>query len=101
MSISACQRAIANQLFTSPVNQLLGALPEAEYQALLPHLECVALPLKIAIYKPDEPIDYAYFPNRAMISLISTMETGATTEIGLIGNEGHGRAADYFRRRSQ
>ena len=88
MSISACENAIANQLFTSPVNQLLGALPEAEYQSLLPHLECVALPLKTAIYNPDEPIDYAYFPNRAMISLVSTMETGATTEIGLIGNEG-------------
>ena len=30
----------------------------------------------------------AYFPGRAMISLVSIMQDGSTTEIGLIGNEG-------------
>ncbi|MBJ7900549.1 MAG: helix-turn-helix domain-containing protein [Cyanobacteria bacterium RI_101] len=33
-------------------------------------------------------MEFAYFPNRAMISLVSIMEDGATTEIGIIGNEG-------------
>jgi CRP-like cAMP-binding protein len=33
-------------------------------------------------------MEFAYFPNTAMISVVSIMEDGSTTEIGLIGNEG-------------
>ncbi|MDY6936796.1 MAG: Crp/Fnr family transcriptional regulator [Cyanobacteriota bacterium] len=40
------------------------------------------------LYEPKEPIEYVYFPIRAMISLVSVLEDGKTTEIGLIGNEG-------------
>ena len=71
-----------------PENQLLAALPASEYQRLLPHLELVSLPLRKVLYEADEPIEYVYFLNRAIASLVSTMEDGSTVEIGLVGNEG-------------
>ncbi|MEB3175621.1 MAG: Crp/Fnr family transcriptional regulator [Cyanobacteriota bacterium] len=70
------------------INQLLTALPASAYSRLAPHLQTCTLDSGQIIYEANETIEFAYFPNRAMISLVSIMEDGATTEIGLIGNEG-------------
>ncbi|MGB3692460.1 MAG: Crp/Fnr family transcriptional regulator [Spirulinaceae cyanobacterium] len=77
-----------SEKFEKPINQILAALPEVEYQRLVPHLEFVLLPLGKVILEPNEPVKEVYFPQRAMISLVSIMMDGSTTEIGLIGNEG-------------
>ncbi|MBF2018887.1 MAG: Crp/Fnr family transcriptional regulator [Hydrococcus sp. C42_A2020_068] len=71
-----------------PINQLLAALPRSEYQRLAPHLQLVSLSAGQVLYEPGETISEVYFPNRAMISLVSIMEDGSTTEVGLVGNEG-------------
>ena len=71
-----------------PTNQILAALPEKEYQRLAPHLELVFLPLSEVLLEPNEPVKEVYFPQQAMISLVSIMMDGSTTEIGLVGNEG-------------
>jgi CRP-like cAMP-binding protein len=70
------------------VNRLLAALPDAEYQILIPHLECVPLAFKQVLYEVGEPIEYVYFPHRAIVSALSTMEDGSTVEVGLVGNDG-------------
>jgi CRP-like cAMP-binding protein len=70
------------------MNRLLAALPDAEYQRLVPHLEYVPLPLKQVLYNRGESIEYVYFPHRAIVSLISTPEEGSNVEVGLVGNEG-------------
>lgn len=70
------------------VNQILAALPEQEYQRIAHNLETVSLKRGQVLYEPYETIRDVYFPNRAMISLVSIMEDGSTTEIGLVGNEG-------------
>ena len=44
------------------VNRLLAALPDAEYQNLVPHLEQVSLHVKQVIYEVGEAIEYVYFP---------------------------------------
>ena len=89
MSLDNCPFYIKQQMETAPANDLLySLLSYDEYQELVPHLECVSLPLGTIIHREYEPISYVYFPNQAMISLISTMENGATTEISLIGKEG-------------
>ena len=89
MSLDNCPLSISKQMETAPANDLLySLLSYDEYQELVPHLECVSLPLGTIIHREYEPISYVYFPNQAMISLISTMENGATTEISLIGKEG-------------
>lgn len=69
-------------------NQLLRTLSSSAYSRLAPHLQTCNLDSSQIIYEANETIEFAYFPNRAMISLVSIMEDGATTEIGLIGNEG-------------
>ncbi|MBD1943506.1 Crp/Fnr family transcriptional regulator [Coleofasciculus sp. FACHB-712] len=75
---------------TSPqaVNRLLAALPDAEYQRLIPHLDHVSLPFKQVLYDVGEPIEYVYFPQRAIISFLSTMADGSMVEVGLVGNDG-------------
>lgn len=69
-------------------NRLLAALPAEAYQRLLPHLEPVSLSLKTVIHRPGEPIDYVYFPHRALISLVTILEDGSTVENSLVGREG-------------
>jgi len=69
-------------------NQLLSALPTEEYQRLLPNLESVSLPLTQIIYTPNEPIEYVYFPNNGIVSLVNVTEDGGTVEAATVGNEG-------------
>lgn len=71
-----------------PANQLLAFLPQDEYERLVPHLEKVSLSLGRVIYEPGEMIEYVYFPNQAAVSLVSLLENGSTTEVGMVGKEG-------------
>lgn len=77
-----------NQNRPIKINQLLGLLPVEGYQRLVPHLKKLFYKSGTVLYEPNEVMDFAYFPTTAMISVVSIMESGATTEIGLIGNEG-------------
>ena len=70
------------------VNRLLAALPDAEYQRLIPHLNHVSLPFKQVLHEAGEPLEYVYFPHRAIVSLLSTMADGSMIEVGLVGNDG-------------
>ena len=69
-------------------NQLLSALPTEEYERLLPNLEAVSLTPKQIIYAPNESIEYVYFPNNGIISLVNFTEDGSTVEAATVGNEG-------------
>jgi CRP-like cAMP-binding protein len=69
-------------------NRLLAALPREEYERLLSKFHPVSLTLGEVLYAPEEPIQYVYFPHNCVISVIYTMEDGATSEVGLVGNEG-------------
>lgn len=69
-------------------NLILNALPDDEFERLLPHLETVKLALGDFIYRAEEPIKYVYFPSNAMISVIASTTEGQSAEIGLIGHEG-------------
>ena len=77
-----------NQNRPLKLNQLLGLLPVEGYERLAPHLQKFSFKSGTVLYEPNEVMDFAYFPNTAMISVVSIMEDGSTTEIGLIGNEG-------------
>ena len=74
--------------YVNPVNQILAALSPDEYQRLAKHLKPVNLTSGTILLEPHEPITTVYFPQKAMISLVSIMMDGSTTEIGLIGKEG-------------
>ena len=72
----------------SPENRILAALPAAEYERLLPNLKPVALEYKQVLYEPNKTIRYAYFPERGIISMVSTVIDRAVVEVGLAGREG-------------
>ncbi len=69
-------------------NHLLAALPEAEWQRWLPHLEAVEMPLGQVLYESGRTLDYVYFPITSIVSLLYVMENGASAEIAVVGNEG-------------
>ncbi len=69
-------------------NHLLAALPEPECERLFPHLELVPLPLGKALYESGGHLSYVYFPTTAIVSLLYVLESGASAEIAVVGNEG-------------
>ena len=73
---------------TATKNHLLTALLSKDYMHLLPLLERVTLALGEVLYEAESPIQYVYFPETAVISMLSTMESGDTVEVGLVGREG-------------
>ena len=69
-------------------NRLLAAMPEADYQALVPALERVPMPLGQAVYESGGPQGYVYFPTSSIVSLLYVLADGATAEIAVTGNDG-------------
>ena len=69
-------------------NQLLAALPDADYQRWLPQLEPVDLPLGMVVYESGSTLSHVYFPTTAIVSLLYVMENGASAEIAVVGHEG-------------
>jgi len=70
------------------VNRLLAALPDSEYEHLVPQLKLVSLPVRQVIYEPGELITHVYFPEYAAVSVVTAMEDGSTVEVGIVSNEG-------------
>jgi CRP-like cAMP-binding protein len=75
---------------THPSNQnhLLAALPADDYARLLPDLELIPMSLGWPVYESGGPLGYVYFPSTSIVSLLYVMESGASAEIAISGNEG-------------
>jgi CRP-like cAMP-binding protein len=69
-------------------NHLLAALPAAEFDRLSPHLELVTMPLGEALYESGGRLLHVYFPTTSIVSLLYVLESGATAEVAVVGNEG-------------
>jgi len=69
-------------------NAILLNVPEDEYALLRPHLEPVDLPQQRILFEPAEKIDFAYFPNQGMTSLVIGVSDGRSVEVGIVGKEG-------------
>jgi CRP-like cAMP-binding protein len=69
-------------------NQLLAALPDAEWQRWLPQLEAIDLPLGKVLYESGNNLTHVYFPSTSIVSLLYVMEDGASAEIAVVGHEG-------------
>ena len=70
------------------LNQLLGALPEVDFDVVATHLERVQLRLGESIYEPGGRLQYAVFPTTSIVSLHYVTETGASAETAGVGHEG-------------
>ncbi|MDP1968108.1 MAG: Crp/Fnr family transcriptional regulator, partial [Burkholderiaceae bacterium] len=69
-------------------NQLLAALPDAEWQRWLPQLTLVDMPLGQVLYESGGTMASVYFPTTAIVSLLHVLENGASAEIAVVGFEG-------------
>ena len=69
-------------------NQLLAALPEAELQRWVPHLEYVDMRLGEVLYEAGSTLTHVYFPTTAIVSLLYVMQNGESAEIAVVGNDG-------------
>jgi CRP-like cAMP-binding protein len=69
-------------------NKILLSISDRDYGLLRPHLEYVSLPNHLVIHEAGGKLEFAYFPNRGLISLVVVMKNGKTAEAGIVGNEG-------------
>lgn len=69
-------------------NHLLAALPAEVRERLFPYLEPMPLPLGKVLYESGDTLRHVYFPTNAIVSLLYVMESGASAEISVVGNEG-------------
>lgn len=69
-------------------NHLLDGLSEDARNRVFPYLESVSLPLGKVLYEPGDTLKHVYFPIDSIVSLLYVMESGASAEISVVGNEG-------------
>jgi CRP-like cAMP-binding protein len=92
-----CRHSITIRAHGAPVmtispdlkkNRLLAALPEAELQRWLPHLEYADMRLGEVLYEAGGTLSHVYFPTTAIVSLLYVMQNGESAEIAVVGNDG-------------
>src|SRR5258708_31459778 len=69
-------------------NKILLSIPETEFRAIRPHLEAVELDSHRVLHEAHEVLEYAYFPNDRLLSLVVVLADGKTVEAGIAGKEG-------------
>ncbi len=80
--------ATSSRTIDPPSNRLLELLAPRDYARLRPHLEPVELEYRKSLYQADRKIEFVYFIETGVGSLVNTMANGQAAEVGTIGNEG-------------
>lgn len=68
-------------------NSLLAALPRAEYNRLIPHLERVSMSRGEVLHQSDEPPQDVYFLEEGVASLTVSTDIGQRLQLSIVGNE--------------
>ena len=69
-------------------NQILNSIPESEYNLIRPHLEPVQLAHQSILHEAGEKIEFAYFLNEGLASLVVLTSDGHSVEVAIVGREG-------------
>ena len=72
----------------SPQNLLLRALPRRDFERLRPFLETVPLVPRRVIQHSKFPVEYLYFIEEGLVSVLATADERDAVEVWLIGREG-------------
>ncbi|HEU0217776.1 MAG TPA: Crp/Fnr family transcriptional regulator [Stellaceae bacterium] len=67
---------------------MLSALSDGDFAELANDLQPVSLPKHHIVYDVGAPLDYVYFLESGLVSVLTIMEDGASSEVGMIGAEG-------------
>ncbi len=77
----------------SSVNGILARLPAPDLEQLAPSLEPVDLDLRQKVAAPNRTIDFVYFVESGIISMVGSVRNDIPVELGVIGREGVGNLA--------
>lgn len=69
-------------------NRILQVIPENEFSMLRANLQTVRLEHEEVLFEPNQPIEYCYFPNSGMVSMVVVSSEGTSVEVGVVGFEG-------------
>jgi hypothetical protein len=69
-------------------SRILLSIPDEEYEAILPHLEFIELPLHQSLHESPDGLEYGYFLNLGLTSLVIKTQDGRSVEVGIVGREG-------------
>jgi CRP-like cAMP-binding protein len=69
-------------------NGILLSVPNEEFAMLRDGLHYLDLPHYTVLHEPRKKLEYAYFLNTGMASLVFNTNQRASVEVGVIGNEG-------------
>ena len=69
-------------------NEILNSIPQAEYNRLRPELDFVQLPHHHQLHEAGERIEFAYFLNEGLASLVVLTSDGRSVEVAIVGHEG-------------
>src|SRR5438552_6539503 len=72
----------------APKNRLLAAMPREDSQRFFSELQPVSLSLRQVLHETGAPLEYVYFIEDGVASVLTNMADGATIEVGMIGSEG-------------
>src|ERR1700693_617355 len=70
-----------------PPNRLLQALPEADYEALRPHLEIAVLVREAVLVEAGAGLTHVYLPHAGAVSMVVNLSEGQTVEVAMIGSD--------------
>ena len=69
-------------------NQILLTIPDEEFQSLRQQLHYLELPQRTVLHEPKQKLQFVYFLNSGMVSLVFRTKNGESVEVGVLGNEG-------------
>jgi CRP-like cAMP-binding protein len=69
-------------------NAILLAIPDEEFNSIRESLEYVELPHHWVLHEPRQKLEFTYFLNAGMVSLVFKARDGDTVEVGVVGKEG-------------
>src|SRR5258708_4855324 len=67
---------------------VLAALPQEEYERLLPHLELYATTQSEPLFEAGDDVQHGYFVVEGMVSVVIVLESGENVEVAMIGYDG-------------
>jgi CRP-like cAMP-binding protein len=73
---------------SQPYGRILASLSQEDRDLLSPDLQLVELPLRKELERRNKRIDYVYFFNSGIASVVATDGPHGSVEVGIIGREG-------------
>jgi CRP-like cAMP-binding protein len=75
-------------IFRPEDNLVLRSLSAEVRERLFPHLKPVSLPAGAVLYESGSPMRHIYFPTGSVVALLYVLDSGASAELALVGNDG-------------